>query len=160
MGNTSSEPLGHSFKRLRLSETDQLSHTSPSSISPKRKIVASNDKHQNSIANDIVGSSNDGTPVILYNDLGRSTTATTPTLQPSRVNTKSSDKALCSYDNCSSSTQSFATSATRNDENNLSVVELSDEEIILCLRSSRAIPQLSDEDLVNCLTQLYGNKNR
>lgn len=38
MGNTHSDGFQHNFKRLRLSETDELPQVSPSSTSPKRKL--------------------------------------------------------------------------------------------------------------------------
>jgi hypothetical protein len=42
MGNTTSDSLDHSFKRLRLSQTEQLSLIQPSDASPKRKITSTN----------------------------------------------------------------------------------------------------------------------
>jgi hypothetical protein len=42
MGNTTSDSLDHSFKRLRLSQTEQLSLIQPSDVSPKRKTTSKN----------------------------------------------------------------------------------------------------------------------
>ena len=57
--------------------------------------------------------------------------------------------------------QSCATNVPQETFRNKSVsVELSDEEIITCLRSSKISTDVSDSDIILCLKDTYGNKDR
>jgi hypothetical protein len=161
MGNTSSDSLGHSFKRLRVSEVEQLSHSSPSSISPKRKVVSSTNKNVNDIFSDLINSVNQETPVILCNDTDNSSATAAPTLQSSEIDAKKDcDVILRFKDDHSFATESCTTTVSeKNPENTFASVELSDEEIIMCLRSRKIVSDLSDADMPVCLKHTYANKD-
>ena len=161
MGNHPSETLSHSFKRLRLSETEQLSQASPSSISPKRKIVLTTNNDLNNSANDAINNSKDGSPVTLCNHIDRSSTNVIPTLQSVVTDIKKgSDEAPLFANNQSSCAQSPITSITKDNENNFIDGELSDEEILRCLRSRIALLDVSDAYVLDCLSHAYSIKKR
>jgi hypothetical protein len=77
MGNTSSDSLNHSFKRLRLSQTEQLPIISPSSVSPKRKVpftIAT--RLTGPCDNDTANDSSDQLPILLcHNSMSSSSTS-------------------------------------------------------------------------------------
>jgi hypothetical protein len=161
MGNTSSDSLGHSFKRLRLSEIEESSHASPSSISPKRKVVSTTNNNMNDIFDDPINSFNKETPVILCNDADHSSATAAPTSESSEIDAKKDcDVRLRFKDDHSFVTQPCTTAVSeKNPENNFASVELSDEEIIMCLRSRKIVSDLSDADILVCLKHAYANKD-
>ncbi len=161
MGNAPSDPLGHSFKRFRLSEMQQISHSSPSpsTASPKRKVASANGASVNDICTDTVNIVNSETPVIEFNDAVHSSTVASSILQSSDIHSKNDcDVILRLQNDLSFITQTHATSVPKkNPEHNFLNVELSDEEIIMCLRSRKIASDLSDTDILVCLKHAYAS---
>lgn len=158
MGNTSSDSLDHSFKRLRLSQTEQLSLGSPSSSSPKRKIASNINKDLGGISNNTINDTSDRSPVILYDDAVYSCATALPTLECSKADTRKNSAASYHFkSDRASRAQLSTTSINNNHENDSANGELSDQEIIMCLRS-KMNSDLSDIDIVDCLKKIYINK--
>lgn len=162
MGNASSDSLGHSFKRLRLSELEQLTRSSPSTSSPKRKVASNIKTNLNHITNDYANSCNKETPVIICNDTDNGCALAAPTSRVSEIDAKNDcDVILFHRDEHYFIEQSCTTIGPQETFRNKSVnVELSDEEIIMCLRSSKISTDVSDSDIILCLKETYGNQAR
>jgi hypothetical protein len=165
MGNTSSDSLGHSFKRLRLSEMQEISHSSPSPslVSPKRKVISTiGTSVKNDICNHTVNVVNSETPVIQCNDVVHSSAVASSILQSSNIHpTNDCDVLLSLQNDHSFVTQTHITSVSeKNPEHNFLNLELSDEEIIMCLRSRKIASDLSDADILVCLKHAYASQDR
>ncbi|CAF1213971.1 unnamed protein product [Adineta ricciae] len=154
MGNTHSDSLNHSFKRLRMSETQQLLQMSPVSISPKRKTTQSNAQYSDQIAIEYNNKSIGETPIISCDDSHQVVLSTTtdpkdlPTVATNQyMNLLPHEQlVLCN-------TQLFAKSIAIDHRNEVVGSELSDEELVMCLRSKTSFFCLSDEDVLRCLTE-------
>lgn len=155
MGNTSSDALDHSFKRLRISRTEQLSQLSPSCISPKRKMPATNiiglpDTFNNEIQND----PNDQLPTLLCGDnisfpSGNSVVQNSKSInhQLPDGNSLSDEELMCMMESC-------ATSVFFNDKRIHRNIMLWDTEISM-YSNMDTIPELSDDELIQYVKRAY-----
>ena len=154
MGNVPSDSLNHSFKRFRTSETQEISHASPISLSPKRKVAQSNMPAMNGSSDESINSSISGTPVILCNDFDQFSLTASGNLNSFELNT--TYQCISHNSNNDSSNPELLTTITGGANENICVwddIELSDQEIISCLRSKKSSVYLSDGDVLQCLAR-------
>ncbi|CAF1521858.1 unnamed protein product [Rotaria sp. Silwood1] len=152
MGNTTSDPLDHSLKRLRLSHTEQLSLTSPCSTSPRRKVVTNIIQDFGRISNNPVNDTNDRSPVLLCDD--NTSASLTARLSKPIINTSCNEKITLNK-NVTSRVESSARPNITNQDNDSKNEELTDEQIMITLRSVKFISDLSDLDIIDCLKHEY-----
>lgn len=154
MGNTQSDALNHSFKRFRTSETEQVSQNSPVSFSPKRKVGQPIIEYLQNDSRASVENLVEEIPVILYNSSDQFALNITANCNDSTVdsNPQSMDIQDCPEEN-SFNSESVVTSVNLNYEDQSAGIELSDEQIIECLRAKNSFLYLTDGDVLRCLTQ-------
>lgn len=165
MGNISSDPLNHSFKRLRLSQTKQLMIGSPASNasnspnSPKRKIASNIKQDLNEISTHVIDGTNDSSSPVLYHDdvYSSETILSTSESLEADINKKSSE-SFCFDDHDTSFVKSSTKCINNYYEESSADNELSDEEIIMCLRLRKTDYDLLDIDIVDCLKKAHINK--
>lgn len=159
MGNASSDSMDHSFKRLRLSQTEKLLLASPSYMSPKRKISSNNTAELTEpLNNESANNLNDQSPTLAcQNDVSFS--SVNPVLEPSKpIMNQLSNEDYSSDEELLCLIKSFTRSKIFHDKNICTNQKSSDEEIKVNLTSTNIIPELSDDDLVACIKYAYTNK--
>ena len=156
MDNVPSDSLNHSFKRFRTSETQEISHASPISLSPKRKVAQSNMPVMNGSSGESINSSIDGTPVILCNDVDQFSLIASGNVNSFELTTTYQCMKESHDSNNDSSNSELLTTITGGANENICVwddTELSDQEIISCLHSKKSSMYLSDGDVLQCLAR-------
>lgn len=154
MGNTPSDSLHHSFKRLRLSHTEELSFASPASTSPRRKLAMNVVQHFGRNFDSFMNVTGGSSPVLSCNNFISNSTAVLSSFESLQLLTNESygeDTTLEENHtpNPALRTISFIDSKGVDSENG----ELTDKEIIAFLRSLTFTTDLSDVDIIDCLKQ-------
>ncbi|CAF4110009.1 unnamed protein product [Rotaria magnacalcarata] len=159
MGNTTSDSLDHSFKRLRLSHTEQLSLASPSSMSPRRKVATNIMQHFSRNLDNTVNDTIDQSPVLSCDkSILNSATTSSPYHSPQPITNKIHDGNVNLHETHIFPVESCTKSIIYNHQTDSEHGELSDEQIMMLLRLTKLIPDLSDSDIIDCLKQEYGKK--
>ncbi|CAF1004978.1 unnamed protein product [Rotaria sordida] len=160
MGNTSSDSLDHSFKRLRLSQTEQLPLLSSSCTSPKRKGALNiPTKITDTLDRKSVNDTNYQLPIALWhsNTTSSSSFNYSSEMWKPVINTLP-DRDFPSDDELIYFVKSSTTSIISNDKvihtNRLS----SSEQIAVHLLDAKIIPELSDDDLMEHVKHAYIQK--
>lgn len=164
MGNTVSDSLDHSFKRLRLSQTEQLPLLSPSytslCISPKRKGVLNITRRLDSISSNETAhdTPNPQRIVLCHNSmLSSGTTTYLSTNSKSTTNTLPY-RDLLSDNELIDILKSYTISSISNEKlihkNRMS----SAEQMVMHLLDARIIPELSDDELMKYVEHAYTSK--
>ncbi|CAF1985872.1 unnamed protein product [Rotaria magnacalcarata] len=164
MDNTTSDSLDHSFKRLRLSQTEQLSLLSPSytsfCISPKRKGVLNITRKLESIStSETAHDKHDPQRIVLYHNsiLSSKTTACLSTNSKSTTTTLPY-RDLLSDNELIDILKACTTSSISNEKlihkNSVS----STEQMVMDLVDARTIPELSDDELMKYVEHAYTSK--
>jgi len=161
MGNTSSDSLDHSFKRLRLSQTEQLSLESPSRVSPKRKVPSTNTTGLTvTFTNQIENNTNDQLPTLAWHNK-ISSSPINPVLATSKpIMNQLSDENFSSDEELICLMKASIRSDIFHNKDTCTNQKLSDEEIKMNLNCTNIIPELSDDDLVACIKYAYINEER
>ncbi|CAM4788393.1 unnamed protein product [Rotaria magnacalcarata] len=159
MGNTTSDSLDHSFKRLRLSHTEQLSLASPSSMSPRRKVATNIMQHFSRNLDNTVNDTIDQSPVLSCDkSILNSATTSSPYHSPQPITNKTHDGNVNLHETHIFPVESCTKSIIYNHQTDSEHGELSDEQIMMLLRLTKLVPDLSDSDIIDCLKQEYGKK--
>lgn len=154
MGNTTSDSLDHSFKRLRLSESTQLPLVSPTCVSPKRKIAPDNNAGlADKLSTAAVNNTSKSSPIISWdNNMFSSSPSSSnnnnlldrpkPTTNIlTNTNVLSDDELICLV-------EAYALSSTQNDNisdrNKITVGEHMPAKLI----HANMIEELSDDELI------------
>ena len=153
MGNTTSNSLDHRFKRLRLSQTEQMARISPSETSPKRKIATSTFKNYSENSVDADNNNDDRSPILSCVNVNSASLNASSTFETPKI---FDENTL--YYNPVYRIQSYKNFVTNNKGTNRENEELSDEKMIKFLRSTRFVSELSDSDIISCLTYEYLRK--
>lgn len=158
MGNSASESIDHSFKRLRLSQTQKLSLPSPSCSSPKRKVPLSKSAEPTgTLDNETINQCNDQLPILDHHSINYLLLSTYFSLKISEsiinkeanLNTLSDDEILCLMKAC-------RTTTAFNDKN-ISENDISYEDIEVHFNYEKMIPELSNEELIEYVKNAFAN---
>lgn len=161
MGNASSDSLDHSFKRLRLSQTEHMPLPSPISTSPKRKVpLAINAELQYILNNNTANDTSNQSPILLCqnNDLSSSrfdifSQISTPNSNNQSDEDFSSDEELISLMKSRIRSLDLNHKTIHADELSMDKKKAMDLSI--------TIPELSDDDLMECVKRAaYINKQK
>jgi len=160
MGNTPSDSFNHSFKRIRLSDTEQCSLPSPTSTSPKRKVpltisTSLSDTPDNHTEDD----NNHESPSLLYHNKNSSSSydsimeISKPIIKKSyNTDFLSDEEIICLMKSCT-------TSMVLNDKDIRTNQMTSNEGIAMNLTYKKIIPELSDNDLIKLVKHAYSKKD-
>ena len=159
MGNTSSDSLDHSFKRLRLSQTEQLSQVSPSGASPKRKVsMGGNSRLGATLKNNLPNNVNEQLPTLLWKNNDSSVSAKSvitsvkPTSNQEEFDNFTSDEELIRIIKSSTRSDFF------NDLDIPTYQVVANEHIKVKTTDTKVIPEISDDDLMAYVKQAYIKK--
>ncbi|CAF3390748.1 unnamed protein product [Rotaria socialis] len=159
MGNTTSDSLDHSFKRLRLSHTEQVSLPSPSSTSPRRKVTANFIQHFSRTFENRANDSNDRSPVLLCDTTNSYSLIASSSFQPPQSVVKQNcNEQFILSDSYIAAVALSKTPDVDNQEINADTDELSDDQILMLLRSTKQFHDLLDSDIIDCLKLAYSKK--
>lgn len=161
MGNATSDSLDHSFKRLRLSQTEHMPLLSPAFTSPKRKVpLAVNTEFEYILDNTTANDSSNQSPILLCQNNDSSSSSFDISLQISTPNSNnhpdedfSCDEELICLIKSRISSLALNHKAISTDERSLNKKMMVD--------LSLTMPELSDDDLMECVKHAaYTNKEK
>ncbi|CAM4831875.1 unnamed protein product [Rotaria magnacalcarata] len=159
MDNTTSDSLDHSFKRLRLSHTEQVWLPSPSSTSPRRKITTNFIQHFSRTFENRANDSNDRSPVLLCDTTNSYSLIASSSFQPSQsVVEQNCNEQFILSDSYIAAVALSKTPDVDNQEISAENDELSDDQILMLLRSTKQFHDLLDSDIIDCLKLAYSKK--